>query len=162
SPPFGASRHPASDHPAPRGATPQASPEHQLGSLAGSQQAAIRRPEYSSRLPDDGGRQGLGLQRPAGNVAAGQAGRPLLLGPLGKRPGRRGPAGGRAAAGAGLPDEDRRKLDYARTTLAKVKPLAKDDEAVLRKLLAGSPIHALIEQRNAVRDNLVRLVMTGE
>src|SRR5262249_20326145 len=149
-------RHPASDHPAPRGATPQASPEHQLGSLAGSQQAAIRRPEYSSRLPDDGGRQVLVLQRAAGNVAAGQAVRALLREPLAseappeKAPGRRG----RAADAAGLPDEDRRKLDYARTTLAKVKPLAKDDEAVLRKLLAGSPIHALIEQRNAVRDNL--------
>jgi outer membrane protein OmpA-like peptidoglycan-associated protein len=66
SPPSGASQHPASNHPAPRGATPQASPEHQLGSLAGSQQAAIRRPEYSSRLPDDGGRQVLALQVSAG------------------------------------------------------------------------------------------------
>ena len=168
SPPFGASHHPASDHPAPRGATPQASPEHQLGSLAGSQQAAIRRPEYSSRLPDDGGRQVLVLQRAAGNVAAGQAVRALLREPLASEAppenatGMPVPAVGPAADAAGLSDEDRRKLDYARTTLAKVKPLAKDDEAVLRKLLAGSPIHALIEQRNAVRDNLVRLVMTGE
>jgi hypothetical protein len=35
--------------------TPQASPDHQLGSLAGSQQGTIRRPEYSRRPADDGG-----------------------------------------------------------------------------------------------------------
>src|SRR5215470_14821228 len=68
--------------PTPPPATPQASPEHQLCSLAGSQQAAIRRPEHSSRLPDDGGRQVLVLQRAAGNVAAGQAVRALLREPL--------------------------------------------------------------------------------
>src|SRR5262249_57289561 len=103
SPPFGASHHPASDHPAPRGATPQASPEHQLGSLAGSQQAAIRRPEYSSRLPDDGGRQVLVLQRePLASEAPPEnaTGMPV-------------PAAGPAADAAGLSDADRRKLDYA-------------------------------------------------
>src|SRR5262249_40348171 len=108
SPPFGASHHPASDHPAPRGATPQASPEHQLGSLAGSQQAAIRRPEYSSRLPDDGGRQVLVLQRAAGNVAAGRAWPACPGGPAGgggaprDRPGVAGPGGG-PARGRGRP-----------------------------------------------------------
>src|SRR5499427_8418740 len=108
SPPFGASQHPASDHPAPRGATPQASPEHQLGSLAGSQQAAIRRPEYSSRLPDDGGRQVLALQHAAGNAAAGQPVRALLREPLTSE--------APSEDATGLSDEDRRKLDYARTT----------------------------------------------
>jgi hypothetical protein len=152
---------------APRGATPQASPEHQLGSLAGSQQAAGWRPEYSSRLPDDGGRQILALQRAAGNAVAGQAVRALQREPVASEVPPVDATGAPVldagpAAGTGLSDEDRRKLDYARTTLAKVKPLAKDDEAVLLKLLAGSPIHELIERRNVVRDNLVRLVMTGE
>src|SRR5262249_35020966 len=118
------------------------------GSLAGSQPAAIRRREYSSRLPDGCGRQVLALQHAAGNAAAGQPVRALLREPLTSE--------APSEDAAGLSDEDRRKLDYARTTLAK------GDEAVLRKLLAGSPIHALIEQRNAVRDNLVRLVVTDE
>ena len=39
-PPSGVSQHPASAHPAPLGATPQPPPEHQLGSLVGSQQVA--------------------------------------------------------------------------------------------------------------------------
>ena len=51
--PSGASQHPASNHPAPLGATPPAAPERQRGSLAGHQQVAGGRREYRSRPPDD-------------------------------------------------------------------------------------------------------------
>lgn len=65
------------------------------------------------------------------------------------------------AADAGLSSEDARRLNTARTTLAKVKPLGAGDEKVLRKLLAGTAIYDLMTERDALRSTLATLLMTG-
>src|SRR5262249_60505134 len=107
-----------------------------------------------------GGGESLVPPRGADKAAGARAVRPPRREPLGSEAppenatGMPVPAAGPAADAAALSDEDRRKLDYARTTLAKVKPLAKDDEAVLRKLPAGPPTPAPREQGHTARDKL--------
>ena len=49
-----------------------------------------------------------------------------------------------------LSPEYKRKLMWARTTLARVDPLNEWDEAVVRKLLPGTPILALLKRRDTL------------
>jgi hypothetical protein len=57
-----------------------------------------------------------------------------------------------------LSPEDQRKLTYARSMLARVEPLPAADEEVLRKLVPGTLIVQLIQERDDARKRLEDLV----
>lgn len=57
-------------------------------------------------------------------------------------------------APAKLSPADERRLVFARTTLANVKPLPEADEKTLVKLIPGSPILQLIQERDELRKRL--------
>jgi hypothetical protein len=61
-------------------------------------------------------------------------------------------------AAAALAPEDQRKLGYARSILARVEPLTAGDEVALRKLIPGTLVLQLIQQRDDAREQLERLV----